>query len=143
VIALAVVNGISGLGVYLALSFLSADPTVTVLATFFLLALVTLLFGWWLASDLLKPIEEVTLLARSLERSPSASLPRTTGAIETDQLLQTLHRSGQQLRNLISLMDDVAAGKVEVASMPLESSDKLSASFQKLVSKVTDSISAK
>jgi methyl-accepting chemotaxis protein len=142
-IALAVVNGICGLGVYLTLSFLSVEPTVTVLATFFLTAFVTLVFGWWLSSDLLKPIEEVTLLARSLERSPSASLPRTTGAIETDQLLQTLHRSGQQLRNLITLMDDVAAGKVEAAMMPLESSDKLSASFQKLVSKVTDSISAK
>ena len=142
-IALAVVNGISGLGVYLALSFLSVDPTVTILATFFLLAFLTMIFGWWLSTDLLKPIEQVTLLARSLERSPSASLPRTTGAIETDQLLLSLHRSGQQLRNLISLMDDVAAGKVEAASMPLESSDKLSASFQKLVSKVTDSISAK
>jgi methyl-accepting chemotaxis protein len=142
-IALAVVNGICGLGAYLTLSFFSADPTVTILATFFILTFVTLVFGWWLSSDLLKPIEEVTLLARSLERSPSASLPRTTGAIETDQLLQTLHRNGQQLRNLISLMDDVAAGKVEAASMPLESSDKLSASFQKLVSKVTDSISAK
>lgn len=142
-IALAVVNGICGLGVYLTLSFLSVEPTVTVLATFFLTAFVTLVFGWWLSSDLLKPIEEVTLLARSLERSPSASLPRTTGAIETDQLLQTLHRNGQQLRNLISLMDDVAAGKVEAALMPLQSSDKLSASFQKLVSKVTDSISAK
>ena len=142
-IALAVVNGISGLGVYLALSFLSVDPTVTILATFFLLAFLTMIFGWWLSTDLLKPIEQVTLLARSLERSPSASLPRTTGAIETDQLLLSLHRSGQQLRNLISLMDDVAAGKVEAAAMPLESSDKLSASFQKLVSKVTDSISAK
>lgn len=142
-VALAVVNCICGLGVYLTLSFLSADPLMITAATFFLLSLTTLVFGWWLSSDLLKPIEEVTLLARSLERSPSASLPRTTGAIETDQLLQTLHRSGQQLRNLISLMDDVAAGKVEAASMPLESSDKLSASFQKLVSKVTDSISAK
>lgn len=142
-IALAIVNCICGLGAYLTLSFLSADPYVTIFATFFVLALVTLVFGWWLSTDVLKPIEAVTLLARSLERSPSASLPRTTGAIETDQLLQTLHRSGQQLQNLISLMDDVAAGKVQAAAMPLESSDKLSAAFQKLVSKVTDSISAK
>lgn len=142
-IALAIVNCVCGLVVYLALTYLSVDPLVTVAATFFLLSLTTLFFGWWLASDLLKPIESVTLLARSLERSPSASLPRTTGAIETDQILQTLHRSGQQLQNLSTLMEDVAAGKVEAARVPLESSDKLSASFQKLVSKVTDSISAK
>lgn len=140
---LAVVNCLLGLGAYLALSFLSADPFIPLFATFILLTVATLGFGWWLAKDVLRPLEEVTLLARSLERSPSASLPRTTGAIETDQLLQTLHRGGQQLRNLISVMDDVAAGKTEAATMPLETSDKLSASFQKLVSKVTDSISAK
>lgn len=141
--SLAVMNSVVGLGAYLTLSFLSADPLLVLFATFFVISLLTVAFGGWLASDVLRPVENVTLIAKSLERSPSASLPRTTGAIETDQLLQTLHRSGQQLRNLISLMDDVAAGKIEAASMPLESSDKLSASFQKLVSKVTDSISAK
>ncbi|HEX6280217.1 MAG TPA: methyl-accepting chemotaxis protein [Pyrinomonadaceae bacterium] len=141
--SLAVMNCVVGLGAYLTLSFLSADPLLILIATFFVISLLTIAFGGWLASDVLRPVESVTLLAKSLERSPSASLPRTTGAIETDQLLQTLHRSGQQLRNLISLMDDVAAGKIEAAAMPLESSDKLSASFQKLVSKVTDSISAK
>ncbi len=140
---LAAVNCLLGLAAYLALTFLLADPFFPLFATFILLTVATLSFGWWLARDILKPLEEVTLLARSLERSPSASLPRTTGAVETDQLLQTLHRSRQQLRNLISVMDDVAAGKVEAATIPLETSDKLSASFQKLVSKVTDSISAK
>lgn len=140
---LAVTDCLLGLGAYLVLTFLSADPFLTLFATIVLLTFASLGFGWLLAKDLLKPIEEVALLARSLERSPNASLPRTTGAIETDQLLQTLHKNGQQLRNLISVMDDVAAGKTEAATIPLETSDKLSASFQKLVAKVTDSISAK
>lgn len=140
---LAIVDCLLGLAAYLILTFLSADPFLTLFATIVLLTLATLVFGWWLSKDVLKPVEEVALLARSLERSPSATLPRTTGAIETDQLLQTLHRNGQQVRNLISVMDDVAAGKTDAATIPLESSDKLSASFQKLVSKVTDSISAK
>ena len=140
---LAVADCILGLGAYLVLTFLSADPFLTLFATIVLLTSASLGFGWLLAKDLLKPVEEVALLARSLERSPSASLPRTTGAIETDQLLNTLHKNGQQIRNLISVMDDVAAGKTEAATMPLETSDKLSASFQKLVAKVTDSISAK
>lgn len=140
---LAVADCLLGLGAYLVLTFLSADPFLTLFATIVLLTAASLGFGWLLAKDLLKPVEEVALLARSLERSPSASLPRTTGAIETDQLLQTLHKNGQQIRNLISVMDDVAAGKTEAATIPLESSDKLSSSFQKLVAKVTDSISAK
>ncbi|MDI1241373.1 MAG: hypothetical protein PSX80_05575, partial [bacterium] len=119
---LAVADCLLGLGAYLVLTFLSADPFLTLFATIVLLTAASLGFGWLLAKDLLKPVEEVALLARSLERSPSASLPRTTGAIETDQLLQTLHKNGQQIRNLISVMDDVAAGKTEAATIPLESS---------------------
>lgn len=142
-IGLAIVNCLLGLGAYLVLSFLSFDPAITLLSTFILLTLTTLGFGAWMSKDLLLPIEEVALLARSMERSPSSTLPRTTGATETDQLLQTLHRSSQQIRNLISVMDEVAAGRTEAATVPLEGSDKLTASFQKLVSKVTDSISAK
>ena len=141
--ALAVTNCIFGFGAYLAVSFLVTDPFVTILVTFFVVSLITMVFGWWLSNDVIRPIENVTLLARSLERSPSATLPRTTGAAETDELLQTLHRGGQQMRNLIAVMDDVAAGKVDSALAPIEGADRLSASFQKLVAKVTDSITAK
>lgn len=140
---LAALNAILGLGAYLAVSFLGASPALSIFVTVFLLASVTIVFGWWLSNDIAAPIEKVTLIARSLERSPSAALPRTTGSVETDEILVSLHRSGKQLHNLISIMDDVASGKTEAASMPLETSDKLSASFQKLVAKVTDSISAK
>lgn len=140
---LAVLNCVFGLGAFLGVSFFTIDPLITIFVTCLVLSMVTLVFGWWLSNDVMRPIESVTLLAKSLERSPSASLPRTTGSTETDELLQTLHRSGRQLQNLIALMDDVAAGKTEAALLPLESADKLSASFQKLVGKVTDSISAR
>lgn len=141
--ALAVLNCVFGLGAYLAVSFLVTDAFVTIFVTFFVLSFVTLVFGWWLSNEIIRPIDSVTLLAKSLERSPSATLPSTTGAAETDELLHTLHRGGQQMRNLIAVMDDVAAGKVDSALAPIEGGDKLSASFQKLVAKVTDSISAK
>jgi methyl-accepting chemotaxis protein len=141
--ALAILNCICGLGAYLAVSFFVTDPFLTIFITFFVLAFTTMMFGWWLSNEVTRPIEAVTLLAKSLERSPSATLPRTTGSSETDELLRTLHRNSQQLQNLISLMDDVAAGKTNVATTPLENADRLSAAFQKLVSKVTDSISAK
>lgn len=141
--ALAVLDCFCGLGAYLAVSFLVTDTFVTIFVTFFVLAFVTVVFGWWLANDVVRPIESVTLLAKALERSPNATMPRTTGAAETDELLRTLHRNSQQLQNLISMMDDVAAGRTDAVTMPLENSDKLSASFQKLVSRVTESITAK
>lgn len=141
--ALAVLDCFCGLGAYLAVSFLVTDTFVTIFVTFFVLAFVTVVFGWWLANDVIRPIDSVTLLAKALERSPNATLPRTTGAAETDELLRTLHRNSQQLQNLISMMDDVAAGRTETVTVPLENSDKLSASFQKLVSRVTESITAK
>ena len=141
--ALAILNCFCGLGAYLAASFFVTDLFITILVTFFVLAFTTMVFGWWLANEVLRPIESVTLLAKSLERSPTATLPRTTGSAETDELLRSLHRNSQQLQNLISMMDDVAAGKTEAATVPLENSDRLSASFQKLVSRVTDSITAK
>lgn len=141
--ALAVLNCFCGLGAYLAVSSLSTEPFITILVTFFTLAFTTMVFGWWLANEVSRPIESVTLLAKSLERSPTAILPRTTGSSETDELLRSLHRNSQQLQNLISMMEDVVAGRTEAATMPLESSDRLSSSFQKLVSRVTDSITAK
>ena len=141
--ALAVLDCFCGLGAYLAVSFLVTDTFVTIFVTFFVLAFVTMVFGWWLANDVVRPIDSVTLLAKAMERSPNTTLPRTTGASETDELLRTLHRNSQQLQNLISMMDDVAAGRTEAVTVPLENSDKLSASFQKLVSRVTESISAK
>lgn len=141
--ALAVMNCVFGLGAYLAVSFFVTDAFMTIFITFFVLAFSTMVFGWWLSNEVTRPIESVTLLAKSLERSPSATLPRTTGSTETDELLQTLHRNGQQLQNLIVLMDDAAAGKIDPSRMSIESADRLSASFQKLVSNVTDSISAK
>lgn len=141
--ALAIFNCVLGLLAYLAASFFTAEPFYLVLFTFFLTTSATLIFGWWQTNEVLRPIENVGLLARSLERSPAASLPKTTGSAETDELLNTLHRNSQQLQNLIGMMDDVAAGRTDTAMTPLQNSDRLSASFQKLVSKVTDSIDAK
>jgi len=141
--ALIVFNCFCGLLGYFAVSFVAAEPIYAVMASAGAMAAATAIFGWWLSAEILKPIEAVSLLARSLERSPSASLPKTTGAIETDELLRTLHRNSQQLQNLISLMDDVASGKTEAAMAPLQNPDRLSVSFQKLVSKVTESIKAK
>lgn len=141
--ALAVLNCVFGLGAYLAVTLFLSDPFFTIFVAFFVAAFATLVFGWWLSSEVIRPIETVSMIAQTLERSPSASLPKTTGSSETDELLRSLHRLSQQVQTVINLMDDVAAGKTSVAVTPLQNADKLSASFQRLVAKVTESIDAK
>lgn len=140
---LAVLNCIVGVGVYFVASYLLADSFLTVLLPFMFVAFIMMVFGWWLSNEVLRPIEKLSLLAKSLERSPLASMPKTTGSNETDELLGTLHRNSNQLKNLINMMDSVASGKTDIALTPLQNSDRLSVSFQKLVAKVTDSIDAK
>src|SRR4051794_26058941 len=143
VAALVVFNSIFGLLGYLAVSFVISEPVYAVVTAVAAMTAATAVFGWWLSNELLRPIEALSLLARSLERSPSASLPKTTGASETDELLSSLHRNSQQLQNLIALMDDVASGKTDAAMAPLANPYRLSISFQKLVAKVIESIKAK
>lgn len=140
---LAVAHAFTCAFAYSLYSFTLLDPFSAISISVGGILFSTIAFGFWLASEITRPIETLTLFARSLERSPSAALPSTTGSTETDELLSVLTRSSRQMQNLITLMDDVAAGRTESAFAPLENADRLSVSFQKLVSKVTDSITAR
>ena len=62
---------------------------------------------------------------------------------ETDELLQYLFRNNRQVKILITLMEKVANGNLDVSLAALDGSEKLSASFQKLMMKVSESINAK
>lgn len=132
-----------GLISYLIVTLVAGDIFFAVFIPFLFLAFTVMVFGWWLANEVISPIEKVSLLAKSLERGGAVSLPRTSGSIETDELLQTLHRSSQQIQTLVGLMDKVAGGDFDVALTPLQNSDRLSGSFQKLLAKVSESIHAK
>jgi methyl-accepting chemotaxis protein len=132
-----------GLISYLIASFVVNDTFYAVFVPFLFLAFSVMIFGWWLSNEVVSPIEKVSLLAKSLERSSSTSLPKTSGSTETDELLETLHRNSQQMQKLVNLMDEVAAGNTDVALSPIQNSDRLTAAFQKLLAKVTDSIDAK
>ena len=132
-----------GLISYLIVSFVVNDTFYAVFVPFLFLAFTVMVFGWWLSNEVVSPIEKVSLLAKSLERSASTSLPKTSGSIETDELLETLHRQSQQMQKLVNLMDEVSAGNTDVALSPLQNSDRLLAAFQKLLAKVTDSIDAR
>ncbi len=132
-----------GLISYLVVTLLTNEVFYAIFIPFLFLAFSVIVFGWWLSNELVNPIDKVTLLAKSLERNSSSSLPKTSGSSETDQLLQILHRNSQQMQNVVTLMDKVANGNVDVALTPLKGSDRLTASFQKLLSKVSESINAK
>jgi len=141
--ALAFFICVFGLISYLLVSFFIADTFYAVFIPFLLLSFTVMVFGWWLSNEVVAPIEKVSLLAKSLERSSLVSLPKTTGSTETDELLGTLHRTSQQLQTIVGLMESVADGNLDVALTPLQNSDRLSNSFQKLLAKVSDSIHAK
>ena len=126
-----------GLISYLIVSFVVSDTFYAVFIPFLFLGFAVMVFGWWLSNEVVSPIEKVSLLAKSLERGVSISLPRTSGSIETDELLQTLHRNSQQMQNLVGLMDKVTNGDLDVALTPLQNSDRLTGAFQKLLAKVT------
>ncbi len=128
---------------YLLASFVVTETFYAVLIPFLFLSFAVMVFGWWLSNEVVGPIERVGLLAKSLERSSLTSLPKTTGATETDEILLTLHRNSQQLQNVVSLMDNVAGGNLDITLAPLQNSDRLSSSFQKLLSRVSESINAK
>lgn len=132
-----------GLISYLVVSFIIDDTFYAVFVPFLFLAFGIMVFGWWLSNEVVSPIEKVSLLAKSLERSATTSLPKTTGSTETDELLQTLHRNSRQTQNLITMMDEVTEGNTHIALTPLQNSDRLSSSFQKLLAKISDSIDAK
>lgn len=132
-----------GLISYLIVSFVVTDPFFAVFIPFLFLAFTVMGFGWWLSTEVVAPIEKVTLLARSLERSSSTTLPKTSGSSETDELLRTLHRHSVQMQKVVSLMDEVASGNIDVALTPIQNSDRLTAAFQKVLGKVADSIIAR
>jgi len=132
-----------GMVSYLGVSFFVQETFYAVFIPFLFLSFAVMIFGWWLSNEVITPIEKVSLLAKSLERGSTTSLPKTSGSTETDELLATLHRNNQQITNLVSLMDKVANGNLDVVLTPLDNSDRLSNSFKKLLSKVSESINAK
>ncbi len=143
VVLLAVTNGVCGAAIFAVSSLMGADAWLPVLLTVLVTSATTVGFAWLISNDVLRPLDRLNLLAKSIERSPGMSVPRTTGAIETDDLLHTISRASRQLTNFIDLMDEVTAGNTKAALDPLEHSDRLSESFRRLVAKVTDSIDAK
>ncbi len=132
-----------GLFAYLLASFFVNSTFYAVFLPFVFLSSAVVLFGWWLSKEIAAPVERVGLLAKSLERGAAVSLPKTTGSVETDEILQSLQRNSQQLQNVVGLMDKVAGGQLDIALTPLQNSDRLSSSFQTLLAKVSESIDAK
>lgn len=140
---LAALNCVCGGSVFLAASIVFPESWLPPMLTVAVSTVITIAFAYWVSNIVLRPLDKLVLLAQSIERTPGMSVPKTTGSVETDDLLHTISRTSRQLSNFLDLMDEVAAGNTKVAIDPLEYSDRLSESFQKLVGRVTDSIDAK
>lgn len=141
--ALAFFVGTFGTISYLIISYLVNDSFYAVSVPFLVLMMTVVVFGWWISNEVSNPIERVLLLSKSLERGVTSSLPKSSGASETDQLLESLHRISQQGPKLLKAMDEVAQGNFNISLSPVSNSDRVTATFQKLLSKVSESIQAK
>jgi methyl-accepting chemotaxis protein len=141
--ALAFFICIFGIISYLIASFLVNDTFYAVVVPFLLLSVTVAVFGWWVSNEVVSPVEKVLLLSKSLERGVSTSLPKSSGATETDELLETICRLSGQTQKLVNLMEDVAQGKFDGTLAPGPASDRLTVTFQKLLAKVSESIYAK
>jgi twitching motility protein PilJ len=141
--ALAFFVGTFGTISYLIISYLVNDSLYAIAVPSLLLMITVAVFGWWISSEVTNPIERVLLLSRSMERGVSSTMPKSSGASETDQLLETLHRISQQGPKLLKAMEEVAQGNFNVSLSPVSNSDKVTSTFQKLLSKVSESIQAK
>lgn len=128
---------------YIVVSFLVNDPFYAIFIPFLLLAISIVAFGLWLSNEIVNPVERVLLLAKSLERGISTSLPKTSGSIETDELLETIHRISGQVQRLVSSLDNVAQENLDAVYTQNSNSDRISLTFQKLLAKVSESIHAK
>lgn len=128
---------------YLVVSFLINDPFYSIFIPFLLLAMTIVAFGLWLSNEIVNPVENVLLLAKSFERGVSTSLPRTSGSKETDELLETIQRISGQVQRLLHSMDSVAQGNLDAVHTQNSNSDRISLAFQKLLAKVSESIHAK
>ena len=127
---------------YLIAAFLPSNILYAVLVPFFGAVLTVIVFGWWLSHEIIGPVEKLSLLAKSLERGVSSSLPKTSGSAETDELMTIMFRLSQQTQRLVNSMDEVAQGKLNAVN-PGDNSDRITTTFQKLLTKVSESINAK
>jgi methyl-accepting chemotaxis protein len=139
---LALMIAVCGLAAYY-INLLAGNSFYAVFAPFLLLALTAIFFGGWLANEIVAPVEKVALLAKSMERGVSTSLPKTSGAIETDELLQSIFRLNYQIQTLVASMDEVADGNLEITLSHKNASDRVIQTFQKLLAKVSESIHAR
>lgn len=127
---------------YLLTSFLFTDTFYPVVIPFLLITLTVVGFGWWISNEVVTPVERLSLVANTLERGTSTSIPKTTGSSETDELMKTLHRISQQAQKLLDSMEEVAQGNLDISIAPSSNSDRISGTFQKLLAKVSESIYA-
>ncbi|MBX3265597.1 MAG: hypothetical protein KF831_02730 [Acidobacteria bacterium] len=139
---LAALNAVVGLIGFAAATYIFSSFEIPFIAAIVVGAAVTAAYGRWLADDAIQPVEKTLLASKSLERNPNGDIPGATGAAETDEILASIKRNGHQLRNLIKLMEDVASGNTNAALEPFEYSDRVTASAQKLIAKVTGSVDA-
>jgi methyl-accepting chemotaxis protein len=141
--ALAVLIFGAAIGSYLVIAGFTSDPVLAIGTAGVFASITTVIFGRIFAERIASSVDAAKFAAMSSERNPTANTPAATGISETDDILLCLHRSSRQLISYASLMEMVASGNTAEAVIPLDSPDRLTTSFQKLIQKVAESVNAK
>jgi twitching motility protein PilJ len=142
----AVVIGLSLAGVLISgyLMFI-LTPEMVLLA---LLPLVPIPFasgalGWWLMKEISESLSKVAIGAQMLERGGAdASIP-TTGAKETEEILDKLQCYSQGMQRMSVAMEQVARGELNVSMRPSSTTDRFGLAFQKLLEETSAGVKLK
>jgi hypothetical protein len=128
--------------VYLFADLVSAAVTPFVFVPAILSAISALMIGRWLSYEVSGPVEKLALLANSIERSPTDASPGSTGAVETDGVLELLLRKNRQVRHIVELMENAANGTLP-AGLDDDPTDRLSSAFRGVMQRLSGSLDAR
>jgi methyl-accepting chemotaxis protein len=139
---LAVFVGVLSIVLYLAVARVSGEPFIASLVASGASLLSILAFGFWLSNKIAASIQKTILTAKSLERGTLTTVQMESGSSETDELLDSLKRISSQVQRTATQIDDIANGNLSLVVRPTSTNDRIGNSMQKLISKISGSITA-
>ncbi|HEV7643101.1 MAG TPA: methyl-accepting chemotaxis protein [Pyrinomonadaceae bacterium] len=108
-----------------------------------LIAPAVVIIGWWLSNEVTESIAKVAIAAQILERGSFNSPLPSTGARETEEILEKLQRYNQGMQRMSAAMEQVARGEINVLMRPGSTTDRFGLAFQKLLEETSAAIKIK
>lgn len=134
---------ISALGAYFSFAMFAPEAPLWVVAPVFASLLFVIFFGWWLTKEITEPLGKILLSAQILERGGGNSPLQTSGAKETDEILDALQKHSSHLQKMISAMEQVARGNFSLSVKPGSPTDRFGLAFHRMLEESSASLQSK